>query len=89
MKLKGCRKCRSKAIEIYRYFLSPYMGNKYCPTCGQEMPKVNTWMTGKHKEGFLTGEKHTEKGCGGNIIKYGQCSWCDKCDEMFCGCAYG
>jgi hypothetical protein len=26
-------------------------------------------------------------GCGGNIIKRRECSWCDKCKEYLCGCA--
>lgn len=32
---------------------------------------------------------YIHKGCGGKIIKKGQCSWCDKCKEYFCGCACG
>lgn len=28
-------------------------------------------------------------GCGGKVIEKGQCRWCDKCKQYFCGCACG
>ncbi|MEK7494184.1 MAG: hypothetical protein AAB630_03460 [Patescibacteria group bacterium] len=28
-------------------------------------------------------------GCGGNLIKRRECTWCDKCEQRFCGCACG
>lgn len=58
-----------------------------CRNCKQDYPNHNEDCEFHSDKERKTGRIHA--GCGGNIIKKGQCSWCDKCKQYFCGCACG
>ncbi len=63
---------------------------RVCRKCRTEYPNHTEECRDNHKNEEIIGT-HTAGGnsCGGNIIRKGNCSWCDKCGEFFCGCASG
>lgn len=57
-----------------------------CKECRTEYPNHTVSCKYHPKNERIVGT-HQDNGCGGNIIKKGEHSWCDKCREYFCGCA--
>lgn len=59
---------------------------KVCKKCGSEYPNHTEDCEFHPNKERVIG---VHDGCGGNIIKKEQCTWCDKCKQYFCGCACG
>ena len=69
------------------------MGHWVCSFCTTVYPHhhkdCNFHPTAVQKRDRQKRILYPHLGCGGNITKEGNCSYCDKCKEYFCGCSCG